>query len=70
MTLSARTDVQIKRATRVMKRRWEADLARLEQIFGPYGPGGFTDGAEMQRNLGSAICAAQSLLARAAGELK
>jgi hypothetical protein len=50
-------------SVRAMQTRWKRDLARLEKLFGDYDENDFTDGAEMQRNLGTALTYANSFLA-------
>jgi hypothetical protein len=50
------------RAVMAMLRRWEADLVRLEKLFGSYDENDFSNAAEMQRNLGSAATAAEMFL--------
>lgn len=55
-----------RRSVRAMFNRWNADLTRLQKLFGAYDENDFSDGAEMQRNLGSAIEAARGLLASTA----
>lgn len=44
-----------RRALEAMYFRWKLDQARLEQLFGDYGEDDYSDGAEIQRNLGTAI---------------
>ena len=51
-------------AVRAMLKRWSSDLERLEALFGGYGPNHFSPGAEMQRNLGTAIENAREFMAR------
>lgn len=43
------------RIVEAMGRRWQRDLDRLHELFGPYDEDDFSDGAEIQRNLGTAI---------------
>lgn len=43
--------------------RWEHDLRRLEKLFGPYESGDYSNGVEMQRNLGTAIQYARFFIA-------
>lgn len=60
----AKRTVRSRHVVRAMLARWKADEKRLEELFGPYDHNDFSDGAEMQRNLGSAIGAACGYLAK------
>ena len=57
-----------KRAVRGIVIRWEKDLERLTSLFGDYSEENYDDGAEMQRNLGTAIAHALRFLARTSGD--
>jgi hypothetical protein len=50
-----------RRAVRAMLQRWKRDEQRLADLFGEDNPE-FSDEAEIQRNLGSAIAYAAGLL--------
>lgn len=45
-----------------MLRRWQSDLKRLEALFDVYDGDDYSNGAEMQRNLGTAIECARGFL--------
>jgi hypothetical protein len=51
-----------KRSVRGMAARWQTDLNRLEQLFGSFDADDYSPGAEMQRNLGTAIAHAHMFL--------
>lgn len=50
------------RAVNAMYRNWQKDLRRLEGLFGRYDHDDFSDDAEMQRNLGTAVTHAARFL--------
>lgn len=52
------------RAVNAMYRGWKKDLRRLESLFGRYDHEDFSDGAEMQRNLGTAVAFAVQFLSK------
>lgn len=51
-----------RRAVRGMIVRWQQDLDRLESLFGAYGVDDYSPGAEIQRNLGTAVAHAAGFL--------
>jgi hypothetical protein len=53
-----------RRAVNAMYRNWQKDLRRLERLFSGYGTDDYSDGAEMQRNLGTAVVYAARFLDR------
>lgn len=53
-----------RRLVRSLLSRWRKDLVTLENEFGPYDQDNYTDGAEMQRNLGTASVYAEGELAK------
>lgn len=55
-----------RRAIAAMQRRWRVDLARLEKMHGRSTVEDCGPKSDMQRNLGTAICEAESWLAMTA----
>lgn len=53
-----------RRAVRAMVDRWRRDEDRLSRLFGGYDEDDYSDGAEMQRNLSTAVAYAYGFLNR------